>query len=360
MAGPIRNPKDGYRDDCPVCNSALRERPRRSQRDSSQYKCPQCGDFQITDEAEIRLPSALDVGRMGNLPQPEVMVAAFSHALRRMQHDDQIPLLDSEAVERILASATLPSAQEQGDNLIRFIGGRTLPGKLLTITSEETGSIIGAASAEGWAFVVRGLNEAALVAYGSHNRFPDFGMVEARLTFEGWARYEELLRGAPSGRRAFMAMPFGVPELDSMLDRAFRPAVAATGFSLVRLDDDAVSRAGLIDDRLRVEIRGAWFLIADLTHENRGAYWEAGFAEGLGKPVIYTCEKSKHTKLSTHFDTNHHLHVLWSLDDIEPAVRKLKATIRATILEAKQNDEEGRQSPRDVQVASPITGTSNQ
>ena len=52
-------------------------------------------------------------------------------------------------------------------------------------------------------------------------------------------------------------------------------------------------KAGLIDDRLRVEIRTSRFLIADLTHENAGAYWEAGFAEGLGKPVIYTCEKSK-------------------------------------------------------------------
>ena len=48
----------------------------------------------------------------------------------------------------------------------------------------------------------------------------------------------------------------------------------------------------MIDDRLRVEIQSARFLIADLTHENRGAFWEAGYAEGLGKPVIYTCEES--------------------------------------------------------------------
>ena len=33
-------------------------------------------------------------------------------------------------------------------------------------------------------------------------------------------------------------------------------------------------------------------MISDLSHGNYGAYWEAGFAEGLGKAVIYTCERT--------------------------------------------------------------------
>jgi nucleoside 2-deoxyribosyltransferase len=63
-----------------------------------------------------------------------------------------------------------------------------------------------------------------------------------------------------------------------------------------------------------VEIRACRFLIADLTHANNGAYWEAGFAEGLGKPVTYTCKKSEFAKAS-HFDTNHHLTVLWEIPE---------------------------------------------
>jgi len=47
---------------------------------------------------------------------------------------------------------------------------------------------------------------------------------------------------------------------------------------------------------MRVEIRSAKFLVADLTDENRGAYWEAGFGEGLGKKVYYTCEASNSTR----------------------------------------------------------------
>ncbi len=91
---------------------------------------------------------------------------------------------------------------------------------------------------------------------------------------------------------------------------------------------------------MRVEIKRARFLIADLTHANNGAYWEAGYAEGLGKTVIYTCEQQVFDDRAqgTHFDTNHHLTVKWNPENPDMAVESLKATIRATFPEAKQED----------------------
>ena len=90
-------------------------------------------------------------------------------------------------------------------------------------------------------------------------------------------------------------------------------------------------RAGLIDDRLRVAIQASDFVIADLTHDNLGAYWEAGYAEGLGKPVIYTCESTRFEANKTHFDTNHHLTIAWDVGNPDVTTRKLKATVRATL-----------------------------
>jgi len=74
-------------------------------------------------------------------------------------------------------------------------------------------------------------------------------------------------------------------------------------------------------------------LISDLTHRNPGAYWEAGYAEGLGKPVIYTCRKDvfEDKRAGPHFDTNHHLTVIWDLAGLDAAMSKLKDTIRATL-----------------------------
>ena len=118
---------------------------------------------------------------------------------------------------------------------------------------------------------------------------------------------------------------------------AIRPAVASTGLELVRLDDR--QPAGLIDDLMRVRIKSCRLLISDLSHQNHGAYWEAGYAEGLGKPVIYTCKKAVFDTTATHFDTNHHLTVMWDSASPEIATERLKAVIRATLPETKQSDD---------------------
>jgi hypothetical protein len=152
-----------------------------------------------------------------------------------------------------------------------------------------------------------------------------------QLTMSGWHAFDELSLGRSTSRVAFMAMPFGRQDLDDFYRNHLRATVAATGFTLKRLDEG--QPAGLIDDRLRVEIRQSRFLISELTHSNAGAYWEAGYAEGLGKPVIYTCRKDifDDKKTAPHFDTNHHLTVVWDPVHLDVAMAKLKDTIRATL-----------------------------
>ncbi len=69
-------------------------------------------------------------------------------------------------------------------------------------------------------------------------------------------------------------------------------------------------------------------------------YGEAGFAEGLGKPVIYTCEKSYFEGHRSHFDTNHRQTIVWSGGQLSEAGKSLKTTIRATLpSEAKMFDD---------------------
>src|SRR3546814_372746 len=92
-----------------------------------------------------------------------------------------------------------------------------------------------------------------------------------------------------------------------------------------------VARAGIIDNIMRSQIRDAAFVIVDLTHDNSGAYWEAGYAEGLGKPVIYICEKAKFDKAKTHFDTNHCTTVVWTREKGEEFRAELIATLRRSL-----------------------------
>ncbi len=84
----------------------------------------------------------------------------------------------------------------------------------------------------------------------------------------------------------------------------------------------------------------AQFVISDLTHGSHGAYWEAGFGEDRGIPVIYTCEKAAWEERKTHFDTNHMVTIIWDSAEFKNAENNLAATIRATLrAEAKQTDD---------------------
>ena len=157
------------------------------------------------------------------------------------------------------------------------------------------------------------------------------GYDEVNLSLEGWKIYEVEKRGMVAGNYGFIAMQFNDNELETFVQEVVKPTVERMGFRLIDVRD--VSKAGIIDNIIRSQIRSARFVIADLTHDNNGAYWEAGYAEGLGKPVIYICEKAKFEEKRTHFDTNHCTTVLWSRDDDDGFRKELTATLRLSLEE---------------------------
>jgi hypothetical protein len=245
--------------------------------------------------------------------------------------------IDSDLLRSIVENTENPTPPEQVDNLIAWLGStQGDPGTRVDVTPKAIAAV-GALDNTGLGFVVseakrHGLiNTEIKVVQGLGRPSIDYVISPMQLTIEGWQRFDDLSRARTTSRNAFMAMPFGDPDLDRHYSEHFQPTVSATGFTLKRLDEE--QPAGLIDDRLRVEIRQSRFLISDLTHRNPGAYWEAGYAEGLGKPVIYTCRKDvfEDKRLGPHFDTNHHLIVIWEPDGLAKAMSKLKNTIRATL-----------------------------
>lgn len=311
---------------CPICSSTISKKEYLVNIDSTRYLCPRCGDFAITDSATVTYQNIIKVN--------SDKIATTSYEIRKMQRDGETPLIKYDLL-KILLKKELPNPQEQVNNLIMWLGDNLyVIGKLVNLKPYKNHlSIIGASSIESFEMIITHLiNEKLLHGFGvthsTHN---------VSLSIPGWAYFEELKQETIDSRQAFMAMKFGNPILDRMVEDHFKPAVQDTGFSLITLDDTPV--AGLIDDRMRVEIRKSRFMIADLTHQNNGAYWESGFAEGLGRPVIYTCEKSVWGKEKSHFDTNHLLTVIWDEENPTEAVDKLKAAIRATLPdEAKLND----------------------
>ena len=84
---------------------------------------------------------------------------------------------------------------------------------------------------------------------------------------------------------------------------------------------------GDITNRIIAEIRSCQFIVADFTGHRPGVYYEAGFAEGLRRPVIRTCREDHFDAL--HFDTRQFHHLKWTTpaDLREQLADHVKATI---------------------------------
>jgi nucleoside 2-deoxyribosyltransferase len=116
-------------------------------------------------------------------------------------------------------------------------------------------------------------------------------------------------------------------ELSNAWLEGFKPGVEAGGyFTAVRVDQ--VQHNDKIDDRIVAEIRRSGLVVADFTGQRGGVYFEAGYALGLGIPVIWTCRNDDVSDL--HFDTRQYNHLVWE----KPADLKLKLAnrIAATVL----------------------------
>ena len=150
------------------------------------------------------------------------------------------------------------------------------------------------------------------------------------VTSEGYSAIEQLQTERKSDQ-CFVAMWFN-QETHALYDKAIAPAVSAAGYQPIRIDRQT-NFLGKIDDQIIAEIRRSRFVIADFTHDERGArgsvYYEAGLAHGLDIPVIFTCRDDQIDDL--HFDTNHFLHLAWSADAPEELIEPLKNRITANI-----------------------------
>ena len=160
------------------------------------------------------------------------------------------------------------------------------------------------------------------------------------LTISGLTHAEELLRTNLNSTSVFIAMAFK-KDWRATCDNAIIPACAACGF-MARPSTDNEYNDGIMDEII-TEIRRSKFVIVDFTYNNNGAYFEAGYAQGLGREIIRLCKKDwfeghdeKGNKNRLHFDIQHYNIILW--DNHADLLKKLKARIRATIPDAILED----------------------
>jgi hypothetical protein len=169
-------------------------------------------------------------------------------------------------------------------------------------------------------FHMNTLKEKGLIAYSNNGHL--------YVTANGWAKVEELERGRSSPENpVFVAMWFGGDnEADKKKMKALfdiiDSTVRETGYTRSERAD-GVEHNDFIVDKVMAKIRAAPFVIADFTNHNRGVYFEAGFARGLGIEVIHCCPKDQLDH--AHFDVKQLNTILYK--DVHELHEKLKFRI---------------------------------
>jgi hypothetical protein len=158
----------------------------------------------------------------------------------------------------------------------------------------------------------------------------NLGNYDYWLTPQGWKEIERV--PTLDSPYAFVAMSFSKDsDQGALLTRAFeeaiKPAIEVDAGYKEAVRVDRKEFLGDIVFEIIARIKESRFLVADVTQHRNGVYFEAGYAMGMGLPVIWMCHKDD--MKGVHFDTSHLNHIVW--DDPAELRRTLATRILATI-----------------------------
>ncbi len=302
---------------CPICNlDGVRNVPVGNSL-RFEFNCRRCGRFSLTDELQDHL-------RSDNLTPLEQTLLRYLPAFIRKQNEiGETPQLDTLNWQEFANRHRGVSVSEKTRRLLEVLASKSeYPGQETGFNFTQDYPLLSCSKAEEAVFYFLHLNDGGLIK-GEIGK----DIAHATITVEGWRSLEAGVSSGVPGR-CFIAMSFH-PDLDPAyrdgIDLAIRDDC---GMDPVRVDKEEHNEK--ICDRIIAKIRLAQFLVADFTQHKAGVYFEAGFAMGLGRPVIWLCREDDLEK--AHFDTRQYNHIVWS----NPADlrRKLKNRVQATIVKS--------------------------
>lgn len=114
-------------------------------------------------------------------------------------------------------------------------------------------------------------------------------MLNVSLTPVAWERIDSLQKAKTNNKSVFVAMSFD--ESCKSVRNAIKKGIEKSGYIPILIDE--VKHNHQIMPELFRYIRESKFLVLDISKQNYGAYYEAGYAQGLGKEVIICCSRDR-------------------------------------------------------------------
>jgi hypothetical protein len=258
--------------------------------------CPRCGAYGITRNAIHSWQKTVD-----EHPENKRFVSNTSSWLLRNANT----LIGTDTIRNIFLKLNPPNFHEQSNILLLELEKRTdfaghyfkfdldWPQWLSLCYCNNKGEFIE---------LLKFLSEEGRI---KEERAEKFGTY--KITPKGWAYLEDLKKVRPDSLQGFVAMSFD-PSMDDIYKQGLFPGIDDAGYKPYRVD--AEEHLDKIDDRIIAQIRRSRFVVADFTGQKAGVYFEAGYALGLGIPVLWTCRRDEVEKL--HFDIRQYNCIFWS------------------------------------------------
>lgn len=279
-------------------------------RDVDKYETKTCGTYRVTHEAEALLREGL------SWEEKKYLLAG---TVREASENGQELLITAENIDAIIASANPPKTPiEAIDRVLLFLlTFSDDPSRYVSLEHEDF-TITFSRNFKEFNYYIEKAHELGYTEISENIR-------NCRLSLIGWQRVFEIHSKKRESKKVFVAMWFD-DTMTPVWNQGFKPALESMGFIPVRVD--LIEHNDKIDDRIIAEIKQSGLLVADFTGNRGGVYFEAGFALGLGLPVIWCCRNDFID--TVHFDTRQYAHVVWS--DPEDLRERLSLRIQATLL----------------------------
>ena len=316
---------------CPVCRAPNVSHAGAGS-NTSEIHCPRCGRFQIQTLAETQL--------MNSPPAfpPQHLLSGLCRNTGEILGEKlliTVDLFKSWTELDKAAKVAVPRDTDvtvKGDYLLRYLRRRS---KTLadTVAFSPTELAVGfCANKNELLFCLRyladkGLIEEDAAGAGPRKGQPGGGTLAYRLTPAGWATLDT---AAARPAQPVAAVSFSLDkEGDTVWTQGLSAGIQSAGYTAVRID----SREHLnkVTDELVVDLRRTSIAVIDLTGQTPLAFFEAGLALGLGKPVFWTCEETEARDKKLFIETRQYVVTTWTRDKLDDFARRLTQRIEATL-----------------------------
>jgi nucleoside 2-deoxyribosyltransferase len=286
---------------CPLCDLPNQQVEVSDHGVRMHFKCKRCGDGRITNTAV----SILKTRGLAHL---------FSAWLRgRKERKASTVEISTSNLDDLASALPKYSVLEKQALLLRWAAEQSqFPGATVELEAEFDYPISWCKTEIELTYHVESLKRRHLIeVFESPHK--ETTASEIVITPDGWTYLELESRPRTANDQGFIAMAFA-EEMRPAWKGGIEKAIARAGYRPFRTDGQpSIDR---IDMQIMAEIRRSSFVIADVTLQRPGVYFEAGYALGLGIPVYWCVREDELEKV--HFDTRQYNHITWRTpEDLE-------------------------------------------